>query len=62
MNYLIDQNIESQKIRMSKIRMSKMYRGYMKSPQGYAKLKKPTQMKLIWVEYFIWGYAKGIHF
>ena len=36
------------------------HRGYVKSPQGYAKLKNPTQMKLIWVEYFIWGYAKEI--
>jgi hypothetical protein len=36
------------------------YKGYAKSPQGYAKFKNLTQMKLIWVEFFIWGYAKGM--
>jgi hypothetical protein len=26
--------------------------------RGMENSKSPTQMKLIWVEFFIWGYAK----
>ena len=33
--------------------------GTLRAHRGAQNTKNLTQMKLIWVEFFIWGYAKG---
>jgi hypothetical protein len=34
--------------------------GTQRAHRGTQNLRNLTQMKLIWVEFFIWGYAKGM--
>ncbi len=36
--------------------------GTQRAHRGTKNSKNLTQMKLIWVEFLIWGYVKGIHF